>query len=440
MSVNPEKRIVRDNTVKDLVEVLKTTNIILDGMRGSSVLYAFHVDPNESDPSSKITYLEDCSGFTPAYMDFTADKFNYGSWSDAFFLPRPCMLSNTGERDYYLNKNNFAKKEDGTTDSDIENTSYSGNAMMEWGQDGKRIYYKIVPDTGDNSGFTVYISDGQLDEDFHCWSFINNQGILVPHFYTAIYNGSVIDDVMRSLSNQQVSKSLTGTQEREKARANNTGANRLWDIECFADWQLIEFLTWLISKSTDSQTVFGKGLSESGSEAINDAFRTGQQNSKGLFYGTNSGAAATYSNAVKMFGMENAYGFQWRRLNGWCMKNGDQRVKFTKGTTDGSVATDYNDDGTGYISLGATPTGTSGGYADKMEASKYAVVPKSANGDSSHNYADGLYYNNSGDRLALVGGASAHGAHVGVSYTSLNSSVSAAHWTSGAALSCKPLA
>ena len=440
MAVNPEKRIVRDNTVKDLADVLRNTNIILGRLGSGSVLYAFHVDPEESDPANKITYLEDCVGYSPAYMNFSTGKFNYGSWSDAFFMPRPCMVKYSGERDYYLNENDFTKKADGTTASDVADTSYGGNAMMEWGRDGKRIYYKIVRDTDNKAGFTVYISDGQPDDDFKCWSFINNQGILVPHFYTAIYNGSVISGKMRSISGQQVSKSLTGTQEREKARANNTGANRLWDIECFADWQLIEFLTWLISKSTDSQTAFGKGLSESGTEAINDAFRTGVHNARGLFYGTNSGAANTYANAVKIFGRENAYGFQWRRLNGWCMKNGDQRVKFTKGTEDGSKATDYNDDGTDYISIGATPTGTSGGYVDQMEASEYAVVPKSANGDSTKYYADGLWFNNSADVLALVGGHSGGSTLVGVSCANLSVPVSYADWYIGAALSCKPLA
>ena len=424
----------------DEVAVELTKSIAKINTRLASVLYAFHVDPDESDPFNKIVYLEDCVGYSPAYMDFTKDEFVYGSWKDAFFMPRPCMLKADGTVDYYLDPDDFSKQADHITASDIENVSYAGNAMMEWGRDGKQIWYKIVPDAGNNNGFTIYISDGQLDEDFHAWSFINNQGILVPHFYTAIYNGSVINDVMRSLSNQRVSKSLTGTQEREKARANNTGANRLWDIECFADWQLIEFLTWLISHTTDSQTAFGKGLSESGTEAINDAFRTGEQNAKGLFYGTNSGTAGTYSNAVKIFGRENAYGFQWRRINGWCIKDGDQRIKLTKGTQDGSIATDYNDDGTGYISIGATPTGTSGGYVDKMQANKNAVVPKSVSGDSTHNYADGLWFNNSGDRLARVGGASAVGALVGVSYASLDNAVSAAFWYSGAALSCKPLA
>lgn len=407
-----------------------------------SILYAFHIDGNESDPLSKVRYLEDCAGYSPAYMDFQNGIFHYGSWSEnEFFMPRPCMLRYNGTVDYYLAKHDYTKKADGVTASDVADTAYNGNAMLEFGRDNKKIWYKVVPDSGDDSSFTVYISDGQVDEDFHCWSFINNQGYLVPKFYLSIYNGSVISDVMRSLSGQAVSKSLTGTQEREKARANNQTSDRLWDIECFADYQLLELLTWLIGKSTDSQAVFGKGLTESGSEAINNDFRTGVQNAKGLFFGTNSGAAATYTNAIKVFGKENLWGFQWRRLNGWCMNDGVQKIKLTKGIQDGSTATDYNDDGTNYLNMGSTPSGSSGGYVSAAYSNnKGIVIPKIASGNSVSHYCDGLWFNNSGARMALVGGASNAGAPCGVSCATLHASVSSAYWAYGASLSCKPLA
>ena len=106
----------------------------------------------------------------------------------------------------------------------------------------------------------------------------------MPHFYTPIYNGSVIDGKMRSLSGQQVSNKLTATQEREKAQANNPTGQSIWDIECFADRTLINFLLILMSRSVDTQTKFGQGLHTSGSEAINNAFRTGVHNTKGIFH------------------------------------------------------------------------------------------------------------------------------------------------------------
>ena len=59
-------------------------------------VYAFHIDGSESAPSSKVTYLEDATGFTPAAMDYANGKFDYGSWANAFFMPRPCMVKSDG--------------------------------------------------------------------------------------------------------------------------------------------------------------------------------------------------------------------------------------------------------------------------------------------------------------------------------------------------------
>ena len=52
------------------------------------------------------------------------------------------------------------------------------------------------------------VADHKADEGFHDWPFHNKNGQSVAHFYTPIYNGSVISSKMRSLSGQQVSKSL----------------------------------------------------------------------------------------------------------------------------------------------------------------------------------------------------------------------------------------
>ena len=434
------ERLATDNTLKNLVTAVNGVRDVLRG--GASTVYAFHIDANESDPAEAVTYREDAVGMTPAYMDYTNDVFNYGSWGDAFFMPRPCMLKSDGTVDYYLDPDDYSKKIDGTTASDVGNTAYDGNAMMEWGRGGKKIYYKVVPDTGDDASGTVYIADGKVDEDYQCWSFINNKGDLVDHFYTPIYNGSIVSSKMRSLSGQTVSNKTTATQEKTAAQLNNPSTDLLWNIECIADRILINFLCVLITKTLDSQTAFGQGANSGGSEAVNNTFTTGVHNAKGMFYGTNSGAVSSndFANCVKIFGMENYYGFQWRRQNGWIKVNSDQRLKLTNGTEDGSTANGYNEDGTGYISLGAAPTGTSGGYIKKSKFTQYGLLPYDASGDSTHYYCDGLWFNNGATTFALVGGSSASSSQVGVWSAYLSPGAGASHWAIGAALSCKPLA
>lgn len=409
------------------------------------VVYGFHIDGNEDDPASNVTYLRDAVGMTPAKMDYTAGKFDYGTWGDAFFMPRPCMVKQDGSVDYYLDPNDYSKKADGTA-SDVADTAYNGNAMMEWGKDGKKIWMKIVPDANDEKSGSVFIADHKADDDFHDYPFHNSKGVSVPHFYTPIYNGAIIDSKMRSISGTQVSKTKTAQQEIDAAQLNNAvAADVIWNTELFSDIQLINALLILIGKSTDTQTTFGEGLHTGGSEAINDNFRTGVHDAKGLFYGTNSGAIAdgSYGNAVKIFGMENWWGFQWRRYQGHIMVDGVQKVKNTYGTEDGSTVSAYNLTGNGYISVGATPTGTSGQYLCEMLFSPRGILPKKADntvGASSKYYCDGFWFNNSGTRVPYRGGASDVGALDGAFSANLNHDASVARWSRGAGLSCKPLA
>ena len=438
--------------ITDPILLDKTGNKIADAIlrvagaidSGSGIIYGFHIDSSESAPASRVTYLKDAVGMTPAKMNYTTGQFDYGSWGNAFFMPRPCMLKSDGNVDYYLNPDDYTKKEDGTA-SDVASTSYSGNAMMEWGRDGKKIWMKIVPDSN-NLGASVFISDHQVDSGYHDWPFHNSKGASVDHFYTAIYNGSLDSyNKLRSLSGQQNMKTKTAANEIAYAQANNpVAADVMWNTELYSDITLINMLLILMGKSTDTQTVFGQGLHTSGSEAINDAFRTGVHNTKGLFYGTNSGAAATYTNAVKVFGMENWWGFQWRRYQGHIMDTGVQKVKNTYGTEDGSTVAGYNLTGSGYKSTGATTfSGANGDYIKTEWFTADGMVPCGALGSpatSALYYCDAAWYNNADVRVPFRGGSSDYGAMVGAFSVYLNAAASAASWPIGAALSCKPLA
>ena len=150
-------------------------------------LYGFKLDQNESDPASMITYLSDCDNkyYESAKMNYTTDTFNYGDWSNAWFIKnlKPCMLKYDGTVDYELNPNDYTKKLDGT-DSDVANASYEGNAMVGI----PKVYWKVV-DNGDNTA-NVYFSDKQVDTNFHCWSHIDNNGNEIDYCYIPIYNGS----------------------------------------------------------------------------------------------------------------------------------------------------------------------------------------------------------------------------------------------------------
>lgn len=400
-------------------------------------VYGFHIDSEESDPSEAVTYLADAVGMKPAFMDYTKGEFNYGSWENAFFMPRPCMLKYDGTVDYYLDPNDYSKKEDGTA-SDVADFEYGGNAMMEWGRNGHQIWYKIVPDPDDNTSASIYFCEYKLDEGYHAWSFINNQDVLVDHFYTPIYNGTIDGDgKLRSISgkaNTDLCQNKTATEEIEAAELNNPGEDKLWYTETFADITLINLLLVLIGKCLNTQFVFGNGAMNTGNNE-SSMLGTGTMDDKGLFWGAND---ATHG--VKVFGMENYWANQYHRIAGLISIDRTIKYKMTRSTEDGSSATDYNTTGENYIDSEISFAANSGGCITKHSfAEDGSMLFDTFAGSNKTYYAD--YGNVSqGTTYAYRSGACNDGAHCGAFYVGLGIAASLAIWAFGADLSCKPLA
>ena len=386
-------------------------------------LFGYDLVKSTSSPSGRVSYPDDVdnAGFTPAKMNF-GGSFSYGDWNFApgeKFMPRPCMLTYAGVVDHYLNPNDYTQKAEGGA-SKVADTSFGGNAMMEW----PKIYTKRWEEGG---VYHFRCSDTPQDESWECWSNYDRLNNQIDHFYTPIYFGSNVSSKLRSISGQANMVSQNATTEINYAKANGND----WYTEVLADRLLIQDLLVMMGKSTDGQTVYGKGRCDT-----NSAVNTGTMNSRGMFWGSNNG-----TDGVKVFGMEHFWGNLWRRTAGWMNVNGTQKVKLTRGTKDGSTASDYNTDGNGYKTVsGATPSGTSGGYISSMKTEGFGRIPVTASGSSSTFEADGLWYNNSDTMYALVGGGWGVGLLCGPFCVYLSYAPSVSDSNDGAALSCKPLA
>ena len=386
-------------------------------------LFGYDLVKSTSSPSGRVSYPDDVdnAGFTPAKMNF-GGSFSYGDWNFApgeKFMPRPCMLTYAGVVDHYLNPNDYTQKAEGGA-SKVADTSFGGNAMMEW----PKIYTKRWEEGG---VYHFRCSDTPQDESWECWSNYDRLNNQIDHFYTPIYFGSNVSSKLRSISGQANMVSQNATTEINYAKANGND----WYTEVLADRLLIQDLLVMMGKSTDGQTVYGKGRCDT-----NSAVNTGTMNSRGMFWGSNNG-----TDGVKVFGMEHFWGNLWRRTAGWMNVNGTQKVKLTRGTKDGSTASDYNTDGNGYKTVsGATPSGTSGGYISSMKTEGFGRIPVTASGSSSTFEADGLWYNNSGTMYAFVGGNWDLGLPCGPFCARLTYTPSYSSSYCGAALSCKPLA
>lgn len=388
-------------------------------------LFGYDLVKAISSPTGRVTYPSDVDNdtFAPAAMNFSTGKFNYGDWAFApgeNFMPRPCMLTYAGVVDHYLNPDDYTKKVDGSA-SKVTDTSFGGNAMMEW----PKIYTKRWEENG---VYHFRCSDAPQDDDWDCWCNYDRNNNQIDHFYTPIYFGFRVSDRLRSISGTANSVNTTAANEITYAKANGDD----WYTEVLADRLLLQDLLVMMARSTECQTAFGQGRCKTNNKSPID---NGTMNTKGMFWGSND-----QTSGVKVFGMENVWGNVWRRTAGWVNSNGTQKVKLTRGTHDGSTATDYNTDGSGYKTIAdATLAGSFIGYISSMKTEAFGRLPVTTRGSSSTYEADGVWCFISQVGYANVGGRWEGGLMVGPFCASLDVVASYSRSDFGAALSCKPL-
>lgn len=391
-------------------EILANTEKIIAGAKERPKRYGMRINRLDSNPATRVKYIFDAVGMTPAGMNFNGGGFDYGDWGDVWFVKnnRPVMLKTDGTVDYELDPNNYALKKAGGA-SAVANTSYGGNAMSEI----PLIWVKRW--SQNNYDFVVFCEE-QYDDTYKAYAHTDADGNILPVTYFPMFEGAVINGRMRSLSGQTPTASQTDAQETTAAQQN--GAR--WDKLSFSEITLMYEMCTLISCHTNSQTKFGNGCSSA------DAFlQTGTLNGKGQFFGSTGTNAA-----VKVFHCENFFGNYWKRLRGLLLINGTYYVK---------PVPPYNSEGTGYTNTGLTPSGTSGGYCSRMEmASDIGRIPTVASGSETTYECDGLWFNPAIVAVALFGGSRGAGSKCGLSCWTVNNPATSVHTHFVASLSCKP--
>ena len=391
-------------------EILANTQKIIEGAAEKPKRYGMRINRLDSNPATRVKYILDAVGMTPAGMNFSGGGFDYGDWGEVWFVKnnRPVMLRTDGTVDYELNHENHALKLDGTP-SDVANTSYGGNAMSEI----PLIWVKRY--SQQNYDYVIFCEQ-QYDSTYKAYAHTDADGNILPVTYFPMYEGAVINSRLRSLSGQTVTASLTDEQETTAAQQNGDR----WDKLSFSECTLMYEMCTMISCNTNSQTKFGMGCS-----TADNFLATGTLNGKGQFFGSTGTAAA-----VKMFYCENFFGNYWKRVRGLLLVNGIYHVK---------AVPPYNSEGTGYVNTGMTVTGTSGGYTSKMEmASDIGRIPTVVSGSETTYECDGCWFNAEGVRVALFGGNRSDGSGCGLSFWNVHSLATNVSTYVGASLSCKP--
>ena len=391
-------------------EILANTQKIIAGAKEKPKRYGMRINRLDSNPATRVKYILDAVGMTPAGMNFSGGGFDYGDWGDVWFVKnnRPVMLRTDGTVDYELNPDNYALKKAGGA-SDVANTSYGGNAMSE-------IPLIWVKRWSQNNYDFIVFCEKQYDDTYKAYAHTDADGNILPVTYFPMFEGAVINNRMRSLSGQTPTASQTDAQETTAAQQNG----ERWDKISFSEITLMYEMCTLISCNTNSQTKFGMGCC-----TADNFLQTGTLNGKGQFFGSTGTAAA-----VKVFHCENFFGNYWKRLRGLLLINGIYYVK---------PVPPYNSEGTDYINTGMTVTGTSGGYISKMEmASDIGRLPTVVSGSETTYECDGCWFNSAITAVALFGGNRGNGSGCGLSSGSVNNPATyvSAHFV--ASLSCKP--
>lgn len=405
--------------------------------------YAIWIDREDGIESTCVHNVDgyDNQGYRPIKMIFDTDveknALDWGDWENAQFMPKPCMLRNNGTVDYYLNPNNYNQKADGSPTTDISDVNYDGNAMMEWSP----VFTKN--ETIGTKHYIYYCSE-KLDDSYECYSAKKDDGTYGEYWYMPIYEGRVVNNVMRSLSTGTdgtgagaalPTASTTMDQEMTYAKANGTG----WNITNWADENLVAMLGVLVMGRLNCAIAIGYNCG-SGSSLTH---KVGTGNQKGMFFGHYT----TSAYATKFFGMENWWGHRWRRCVGLITKDYKVFVKMTKSIVDGSTVQNYNSTADGYINTGITVPAMSGSYFVDVANSKYGyAIPTAltkykgdtgtAGGSASTYYCDGGW--SAGGVGALIsGGAVSSGTVSGLFCFYVANAPSYAYWYLGASLSFK---
>ena len=167
-------------------------------------VYGVRIDLNNQDPQKAVERIDDASGFN-SYTDFN-NVFPFNQI-------RPCILRD-GVVLYYLNNNDFTKKEDGTPSNITD--FLTGDVMIEF----PVIYWSMEKDS--NFQYVRY-SEAKFNENFK--ALAHQDGLVLKNkLYISAYAGSADTlNKLRSVSGKVADKNKALAYYRTNTRNNGPG-------------------------------------------------------------------------------------------------------------------------------------------------------------------------------------------------------------------------
>lgn len=321
-----------------------------------------------------------------------------------------------------------------------------------------KFYYKVVPMVLEKGvkGMKIrkaryYVSD-TLKPGFKVHPAFVENGNVNPYIYLAAFEGSLFDTSANAyiLDNAQVAdfaadklSSIAGTKPAGGDTQNLTRANvRLlaqkrgkgWEQAYAATAAASQLLMLIEYASFNMQKAIGRGNTDQTSSAANIQY-TGATVSLG-----NASGAVTNANGIQLIsyrGEENFWGNIWTWVDGMNEENPEPFESGQAGTlhvadhgfADNSKASPYKNtgihpiQGSGYVSAF--------GYSEEFD---WLFIGVEFSGNDALPVGDYHWNNNSGWRVAILGGCCHDGSHAGAFCWNLNGAASARYWDVGGRL------
>lgn len=353
---------------------------LIDGLGYKT--YTVRIDLNNSDPETSCEYMDNAVGMTPGYNGWKGTKIIKNI--------KPCVLNN-GEVNYYLQKDNYTLKEDGTA-SLLDGTD--GDVMVEIPKIGYRLWndenyqYVSVTEDPNKDGYCYYAHSLETDGD--C------DKIYYGAYYGYVDSSNLYSRSEVSPTDASPTDAISLINFRTYAANRGTG----YSLESFFPRTLMQCLYVVMYKNLNSQAALGQGLTNASAKV-----NTGGTDSQSFCYGTISG-----SNQVKFLGIEDFYG----NLSSWL----DGIYSDTY-----ALLTDYRNSqmiNDGHDFQFSTPKGTSDyydGYIDKIIGTNTSGFTKDYN-NGSYDGRDSTYFADyglvdSGGFASYAGGSWADASYAG---------------------------
>lgn len=336
------------------------------GKRPEDCPYGYDVDLNNVDPATRVSYPPEVRnyGWVPANSLERVGQH----WNEAAYMPYPGVMSSdmktfirAGEPEYEFTKVSYLYP--------------NFNFLMQWPllyikRTVENSIYKFrvfVESTYSESRHAEYVNKG-----YDCWNNYDAENSVAEHFYTSIYPVSGVKDdngVTQYVSHPTLRENVENIRDSYfngttlylhndliNQNINNIiGENGVKSTDRLVDIDLIFDLLTMMFKNTNLAKVMYNSSGPAICGDIDQQIKSAAGISKLLNLFVSRPFGCYYANEnegkklrTKIFGMYNL--FDDRMITGLVSNNGQIYTKFTPGTKDGSLRTNfyYQDKGNDY--------------------------------------------------------------------------------------------